>query len=53
MWWNKQNSKWISFIMANGKRKYLGSFNDPAEAGAAYNAASRELFGEFHFSEAA
>jgi hypothetical protein len=38
--------KWRAEIMVNGKRKYLGSFTDPADAHAAYLAAAREAFGQ-------
>ena len=44
--WNKRDRKWEARI----RNKSLGYFNDPTEAIAAYNAASREAFGEYHFS---
>jgi hypothetical protein len=50
VWWDKQANRWISFLVANGKRKYIGIFNDPAEAHTAYAAAAREAFGEFFYS---
>lgn len=38
---------WKAEIRANGKRRYLGIFGDPATAARAYDAAAREAFGEF------
>lgn len=45
--WHKQTKKWIAAIRCEGKRKYLGIFNDRIEAARAYDAAAREFHGEF------
>lgn len=45
--WNKQCQKWQAEIRLNNKVKYLGRYNDPEQAYAAYCAAAVELFGEF------
>ena len=39
--------KWIASTKRDGKQFYLGSFNSPAEAHAAYCAKAKELFGHF------
>jgi hypothetical protein len=48
--WDGGRGKWQALIMLNGKTKYLGAFNDPTIAAAAYAVAARELFGEYSFS---
>ncbi len=45
-------SKWRAMIKKNKKVIHLGYFHTRAEARAAYAAASKELFGEFSWSEA-
>lgn len=47
--WSKQQRKWMAMIKADGKRRYLGSFADPAEAARAYNAAAWEAWGEYAY----
>lgn len=44
-------NKWQAQIRVNGKGIYLGLFDDPALAHAAYMAAAREHFGEFACDE--
>lgn len=39
--WMSFNSKWQATILLNGKRKYLGQFDDEREAAKAYEAAVR------------
>jgi hypothetical protein len=43
----KNNQKWRSSIRVNGKKFYLGSFNNPEEAYASYCDASKKYHGEF------
>ena len=45
--WNKAAQKWQAQIRINNKVKYLGLFDSPEEAYAAYCKAAKELFGEF------
>ena len=45
--WHKRDQKWQAYITINKKRKYLGYFNNEKEAAKIYNAAAKELFGEF------
>ena len=45
--WNIKSKKWEASISLNGKRKYLGGFDDIVDAAAAYENAATELFGEF------
>lgn len=54
VWWRSNRSKWQATIQANGKRKRLGTFANPEDAARAYDAAAREVHGEFavcNFSE--
>lgn len=41
--WCRQYGRWHAKIVANGKKKHLGSFRDPAAASRAYLTAKREL----------
>lgn len=45
--WHKGAQKWMAQIEKNNKPRYLGLFVDIEDAAAAYNAAAKELFGEF------
>lgn len=43
----RSRAKWKASIMHDGKPKNLGRFDDPLDAAKAYDAAAKELFGEF------
>lgn len=45
--WVTERSKWMAQIVADGKRTFLGYFNDDLEAALAYDKAALELHGEF------
>jgi hypothetical protein len=45
--WNKNAKKWMARIMAGRTDRYLGYFVDENDAARAYDAAARELHGEF------
>lgn len=45
--WNRQRRRWYARITIDGRQRHLGSFGDPGEAARAYDAAAREVFGEF------
>jgi hypothetical protein len=45
--WHKASKKWMTRIYINGKRKFIGSFNNEYDAALAYNAAAAEHYGEF------
>lgn len=45
--WNKDRRKWQAQINVRGKYKYLGLFEDVRDAANAYDAAARELHGEY------
>jgi hypothetical protein len=47
IWWHKRTGKWEAGIMANGVRKHLGYFDDPAQAAKVYDAAAIQLHGPF------
>lgn len=47
VWVKKQ--KWQARICINGKRLYLGSFNNEADAARAYDKKAAELFGQFAY----
>lgn len=43
--WRKK--RWVARIRANGKRRHLGHFATQEEAAVAYDAAAKDLYGEF------
>lgn len=45
--WHKESKKWRAKIQAGGKGKYLGLFDTPEAAHAAYREAAQRLHGEF------
>jgi hypothetical protein len=45
--WHKGCGKWRAQICVNRKKKYLGLFDAPEDAHAAYSKAAKELHGEF------
>lgn len=45
--WHTQSKQWHTYITVNGKRKYLGRFDDKREAARVYNLAARMYRGEF------
>jgi hypothetical protein len=49
--WRKESGKWVASISLNSKDKYLGLFDSPEEAHAAYCRASDKYHGEFGRTE--
>lgn len=45
--WDKSRGRYVAHICHQRRQKWLGHFDDPAEAHAAYVAAAKRLFGEF------
>lgn len=45
--WSKRDRRWQAHVACRGIRRNLGTFRDEREAAMAYDAAARELFGEF------
>lgn len=45
--WRHDINKWMAYITADGKRRYLGHFHTEQDAAAAYDDAAAELFGSF------
>ncbi len=46
-WWNKRKRKWESRICVQGQKIWLGLFDTPEAAAAAYAIAAQKHFGEF------
>ena len=44
---DRRRNKWQSNIRMNGKRKWLGQFNNELDAAKCYNVAAIEFFGDF------
>jgi hypothetical protein len=49
VYWHKKSKKYTAAISANGKRYYLGYFDDEIEAAVAYDIKAMVLFGEFAY----
>lgn len=47
VFWSKRPRRWISTLMLNRKKIYVGSFSDEIDAARAYDKAARAHFGEF------
>jgi hypothetical protein len=47
--WNKKTRKWVAQVRVKGEARYLGLFDSPEEAYAAYQQAAMAAFGEFGF----
>jgi len=45
--WHSTDKAWVARIAVNGRRMFLGNFDTPAEAGAAYEKAAKTIAGEF------
>jgi HNH endonuclease len=52
VYWHKQNQYWVSSITIGGRKKHLGVFQTESEAAAAFEKASREVYGDFTCVEA-
>jgi hypothetical protein len=46
VWWDEERGRYQAYIRNNGKRKFLGRFNDPESAARAYDSAARKYFGD-------
>ena len=47
--WNEKRKRFVSYIMLNYKRIYIGRYKNESDAAIAYNNKAIELFGEFAF----
>jgi hypothetical protein len=50
VFWHPVCKKWFAAIKRAGKSIHLGMFADPAEASAVYQAAAREIYGDFAYT---
>lgn len=49
VWWEARGSKWVAYIVKNGRRHHLGSFQEFSDAVSARKEAEREMgFHEIH-----
>jgi hypothetical protein len=46
-YFSTRRDHWVAEILVHRTKKYLGSFGSAAEAGAAYQAAAKEFYGDF------
>lgn len=46
-YWDKFKQRYVAKIMKQGKLKHLGDFDNPIDAAKAYDAAAKEIYGEF------
>jgi len=46
--WHKHECKWMAQAKLNGKKMFLGYFNDPKEASSAYEEFAKSKHGEFY-----
>lgn len=47
VYWSNSNKGWMARIKRKQKTIYLGTFDDPADAGRAYDQAAKKYFGKF------
>jgi hypothetical protein len=47
VYFSKANQRWAAMIGLNGRKTFLGYFENEADAASAYNLAAHEMFGQF------
>lgn len=47
VWRRPSDGKWLAYITAHGRKRFLGSYDTPEAAALAYDAAAYEAWGEF------